>query len=322
MDQGQLGMNDCCSECGKEEGGAGVRLKVCKSCMHAKYCNASCQKNHWASHKKDCKQRAAELHDEALFKDPPAKEDCPICFLPIPKKMICCISLPPATTSSVPIYDFAIAHKEIANENRETYFTCCGKSICEGCLYSCHKSEIDNRCPFCNVDRGSSKTEMVMKRVEANDPASIFILGDHYYKGVAGIQQDRTKAKDLWNRAAELGHSNAHYYLAEVYFDEGDMKKAMFHCEAAAMAGHENARYNLGCVEYDYGNIERALKHWTIVASAGDYHAMNRLRTFFEKGHVSRESIYSTLTAYNYSCVEMRSEARDASIYAAMTETI
>ena len=31
--------------------------------------------------------------DEALFKDPPAKEDCPICFLPMPVNLISCASL-------------------------------------------------------------------------------------------------------------------------------------------------------------------------------------------------------------------------------------
>ena len=47
---------------------------------------------------------------------------------------------------------------------------------------------------------------------------------------------------------------------------------------------------------------------------------MQHLRIAFEKGQLSRESIDSVLTAYNSSCVEMRSEARDASIRA-MTET-
>jgi sulfatase maturation enzyme AslB (radical SAM superfamily) len=64
--------------------GGDVSLKACKSCMLIRYCNADCQKSHWPKHKKECKQRAAELRDEALFKDPPAKEDCPICFLPMP----------------------------------------------------------------------------------------------------------------------------------------------------------------------------------------------------------------------------------------------
>jgi radical SAM protein with 4Fe4S-binding SPASM domain len=54
-----------------------TRSSPCKSCMQAKYCDAECQKKHWATHKADCKRRAAELRDEALFKDPPPKEDCP-----------------------------------------------------------------------------------------------------------------------------------------------------------------------------------------------------------------------------------------------------
>ena len=47
----------------------------------------------------------AMKQDEALFKDPPPKEECPICFLPMPNKLICCVSLPPATITSVPIND-------------------------------------------------------------------------------------------------------------------------------------------------------------------------------------------------------------------------
>ena len=74
----------CCAECGEE---GGVSLKMCQSCMLVKYCNAACQRNHWPKHKKDCKLRAAELHDEALFKDPPPKEDCPICVLPMPEHL-------------------------------------------------------------------------------------------------------------------------------------------------------------------------------------------------------------------------------------------
>jgi hypothetical protein len=84
--------------------------------MLVKYCSAECQRNHWPKHKKDCKLRAAKLRDEALFKDPPAKEDCPICFLPMPNKLICCVLLPPATISSVPIDDYAVAHEELAGE--------------------------------------------------------------------------------------------------------------------------------------------------------------------------------------------------------------
>ena len=99
------------------------------------------------------------------------------------------------------------------------------------------------------------------------------------------------------------------------------MKKAKFHLEAAAMAGNEWARCNLGVLEYNSGFVERAMKHWIIAASAGECYAMHEFRESFEKGRVSRESIDSTLAAYNSSCAEMRSEARDSSIRA-IAETI
>ena len=126
----------CCGECGVT---GGANLKICKSCMLVKYCNAECQRNHWPTHKKDCKLRAAELHDEALFKDPPPKEDCPICFLPMPKKLICCVSLPPATITSVPIDDFAVANEELARKDMEEYYTCCGKKHLRVLLQSFRK---------------------------------------------------------------------------------------------------------------------------------------------------------------------------------------
>ena len=89
--------------------GGDFNLKTCKSCKLVRYYSATCQKNQWSTHKKLCKQRAAKLHDEVLFKEPPAKEDCPICFLPMPINLISCVSIQDATISSVPIYNFVIA---------------------------------------------------------------------------------------------------------------------------------------------------------------------------------------------------------------------
>ena len=313
-----MATNTCCAECGEE---GGVSLKACKACMHARYCSAACQRNHWPKHKTACKVRAAELRDEALFKDPPDKEECPICFLPMPTKLICCVSLPPATIMSVPVYDFAMANEEMARLDMEGYYPCCGKSICRGCAHSFCESGNGNdaKCPFCNSDRAGKteeeQVEEIMKRVEANDATSICLLAGYYYTGIECLQQDQAKAMELYIRAADLGHSKAHYHLGNIYPKEGDFKKAKFHIEAAAMAGREVARCNLGYVEERYGNVEQAIKHWTIAASAGNYEAIHVLRTQFEQGLLRRESIDSTLTAYNNSCAEMRSEARDAAIH-------
>jgi TPR repeat protein len=155
-----------------------------------------------------------------------------------------------------------------------------------------------------------------MKRAEANDAASICVLANFYQHGLNGFQQDHLKAIELYARAADLGRSKAHSYLADIYHEGGNLKKAKFHWEAAAMAGHEVARSNLGVMEAQSGNMERAVKHWTISASAGYYIAMHEMRVGFKKGYVSRETIDSTLEAYNNSCAEMRSEARDTCIRA------
>ena len=218
----------------------------------------------------------------------------------MPIKLISCVSLPPATISSVPIYDFAIANEELASKN-----------VCGGCIHSCRESGNDDKCPFCNSEGGKTEEEDVednMKRVEANDPASIYVLAGFHYDGFGGLQQDQSKAMELYAKAAELGNSEAHSHLGNVYRKGANMKKA------AAMAGHEVSRNILGNMEYDSGNVERAIKHWTIGASAGNYMAMHHLRLCFELGAVSRESIDSVLAAYNSSCAEMRSEARDAYI--------
>ena len=69
-----------CAACGK----GGDDLKGCTACKLVKYCNASCQRVHWPKHKKECKKRAAELHDEALFKQHPPRDECDICMLTLP----------------------------------------------------------------------------------------------------------------------------------------------------------------------------------------------------------------------------------------------
>jgi TPR repeat protein len=142
----------------------------------------------------------------------------------------------------------------------------------------------------------------------------MYNLASYYYHGKLGLLQDQERAMELWTQAAELGSSKAHYELGVCYLEGGDLKKAKFHYEAAAMAGNEDARCNLGTMEAHSGDRERAVKHWTIGASVGHHKAMNLLLGAFNHGLVRRESINSTLTAYNNSCAEMRSGSRDAYI--------
>jgi hypothetical protein len=90
------------------------------------------------------------------------------------------MSLPPATLSSVPIYDYAVANEELVTEPMETYYPCCGKNICRGCAHSFRESG-NYKCPFCNSNRGGKtdeeNVEEIMKRVEANDAVAMGMLG-------------------------------------------------------------------------------------------------------------------------------------------------
>jgi TPR repeat protein len=193
-----------------------------------------------------------------------------------------------------------------------------GRAFARGCIYSFFESGNEETCPFCKTEIMSKtdeeQIEEIMRRVEVNDAGAIYVLGSYNYHGKLGLLQDREKAIELYARAAELGSSEAHFALGTVYDAEGNSKKEKFHNEAAAMAGHETARCNLGTTEAKSGNMVQAVKHWIIAASAGCYIAMYNLKQAFEFGLVSRDEIDSTLTAYNNSCAEMRSEARDAFI--------
>jgi hypothetical protein len=188
----------------------------------------------------------------------------------------------------VPVYDFAIASQELQHVETEKYYDCCGKNVCKGRFYSFCMSGNNDKCSFCNAEVDVTDEVKVAKlttRVEANDSSSTYLLAHNYYHGLKGLQQ---------------GH------LGNVYLEGRDMKKAKFHWEAAAMAGCEVARHNLGVLETNSGNMDQAIKHWIIAASGGQYRAMQELIEYFEKGSVTRESIESTLKAYNNSCAEMR----------------
>ena len=159
--------------------------------------------------------------------------------------------------------------------------------------------------------------------MEVNDAGAMYILGSYNYHGHLGLNQDREKALELYTRAAALGSSKAHFALGLYYREGGDLKKEKFHYEAAAKAGNEVARYNLGCMEYHSGgNVERAVKHWAIAASAGHYDAMHNILGAFKQGVSSRAQIVSTLEAYDNSCAEVRSEARDKYISAVLTYVV
>ena len=279
-----------CASCGKEGG----NLNTCNKCKMVKYCNAACKKKHRSKHKKACERRVAELHDEELFKEHPPREDCPICFLPLP-----------------------------LFGNQAAFHSCCGKLICRGCMYamkeeSCGRGKI-GLCAFCREPYLSSDEENIEKRmqklIEAGHAYALFILASYYANGDCGMQQDGAKANELFLRAGELGCAEAYYDLG-VSYDNGegvevDKKKATYFYELAAMNGDVAARHNLGCDEGNAGNHHRAMKHFILAARAGDKQSLDTVKKGFMNGYVTKNEYTTTLRAYQQRHDEMKSKDRD-----------
>jgi len=281
-----------CAACGK----GGEVLKACTVCKLVTYCSVTCEKAHRQKHKKQCNRRAAELFDEALFQQPPPKDDCPICFLPL---------------------QFGTGYNH--------YQPCCGKFLCSGCVNAV-KAERTNslrnippHCPFCRTPTLTSHEELIercTKRMEANDAEAFMILGCHYHEGEMGLPQNLKKSMGLLLRAAELGSINAHAHLSQAYYNgegvEKDMKKANHHWERAAVGGHDQSRHNLGVLESQHNlSDNRAKKHFMIAARARYDESLKTIRDMFMAGQVTKKEYEMTLRAHKDSQDEMKSDQRD-----------
>eukprot|EP00985_Skeletonema_marinoi_P009725 scaffold4525_cov75-Skeletonema_marinoi.AAC.3 len=113
-----------CASCGIAEVDE-IKLKTCDACDLVRYCSDNCQQDHSQQHEATCKERAAELRDEILFRQPESTHvgDCPICCLPLPIEIVCC---------------------------KSKLQTCCSKVICKGCFYANDKNNL-KKCNVCDL---------------------------------------------------------------------------------------------------------------------------------------------------------------------------
>ena len=276
-----------CANCGKE----GINLIICNKCKEATYCNAACKKKHRSKHKKQCERRVAELHDEALFREPPPQHgDCPICFICLPT---------------------------MASGRR--YYACCGKMICSGCchadVYDNHGNIIvDKKCPFCRTPDPTSNKEMIerlKKRMEVDDPYEFYVMGLYNSFGHHGLPQDSTKAVELLRKARKFGYNNLGHAYSNGDGVERDKKMARHYFELSAMEGIVMARYNLGVDEDNAGNYDRALKHYMIAVGGGYTDSVKEIQRMYMEGQVAKDQYANALRSYQVYLNEIKSDQRD-----------
>ncbi|EJK46112.1 hypothetical protein THAOC_35240 [Thalassiosira oceanica] len=123
------------------------------------------------------------------------------------------------------------------------------------------------------------------------------------------------RAVELYERAADLRVSAAHYNLGVLYAEgtdvEKDMDKAFRHYETSAMTGgHVPARYNLGCIERNAGNYDLALQHMLISAKLGHDHSLTNVKDSFMAGLATKADYAAALRGYQSAIEEMSSPER------------
>ena len=235
------------------------------------------------------------ISDEDLFKDPPPKEDCQICFLPMPHASGACFV-------------------------RKTYLPCCGKILCTGCADASGdemgKGNMNRCCPFCRVSLPFSdrqKSKRYKKRREVGDAEALHKLGNQYKDGSSGLQQNFEKALELQLESARLGSIDARAHVANAYwYGRGvprDINRAKHHWKLAAIGGHESARHILGVLERN-NDMNKAMKHFMIAARAGYDKSLKEVGEGYKKGLVTKDEYASVLRAHKDSRDEMKSEQR------------
>ena len=288
-DENEADVSCCCASCGIVEIDD-IKLKECDDCDLVKYCSDECQEDHRSQHEEACKKRAAELRDELLFKQPESScyGDCPICSLPMPLGGL-----------------------------KFNMNSCCSKFICMGCCHANWRREKEMRlassCPFCRKPAPKTYEEgdkRRMARIEANDPVALRFEGKEQYK-----KGKYDQSFEYWTKAAELGDTEAHFYLACFYRDgegvEKDEEEEIHHLEEAAIGGHPTARYNLGVHELINGNIERSVKHLIMSATQGYDASMKALMKLYKVGFVEKEVLAASLRAHKASVDATKSPQRD-----------
>jgi len=235
--------------------------------------------------------------NDKLFQEPPPKEDCSICMLPMP-------------------------YAENINGVTSSYMHCCGKVICRGCMCVSADEMVDGNikrwCLFCREPIFEEEDHLHLRRLkqrmEMNDANAFFTLGMYYRDGRYGLRPDLNKTVELWGEATELGSIEAHYELGGAYLNgevvEEDEGKAIHHYTLAAIGGHEMARHIVGLIDQRNGNMDRAMKHWMIAARSGFDKSLKKIGEGYKAGHVTKDEYAKTLRSYQVSVYAMKSEER------------
>ena len=230
--------------------------------------------------------------DYKLFAEPPPRTECAICTVMMP-------------------------HQSLKSCDEIMYLPCCGQQICAACRYRLPCQS----CPFCTKPAPRNHREiqeLLFDRIDNNDPWAMISVGALYSSGLHGIPVDHVKSVQMYQRAADLGNSSAHYHLGLLYNTGGegvaqqDKKKAIYHWQQAAMMEHEDARIELGIFDAkENDNPDRAMRHFIMAAKLGSDNALETVKDGYRNGIVKKDDLAIALRGWKASKDEVSDKFRD-----------
>jgi len=236
----------------------------------------------------------AETADIDLFAPVMEKEECPICLIPLP-------------------------HREV----EISFHICCGKRVCDGCIYKNRITEAKNgvpdskhKCAFCRQPPPKNVIKALRKLMKKNNPDAFLKMAGRYESGDGVIQSD-TRVLEMYTRAAELGNARAYGKIGLYYQDrEQDYSKAFAFYEVGAKKGslisHTQRALALALYYGQNGSkVHEIAKHLKVLACSGDEDAMDAYMEEYKNKKVSKEDLTQTLRTYQASYNARKSKDRE-----------
>ena len=229
------------------------------------------------------------------------------------------------------------------NSDNTRYKSCCGNSICDGCITAQKRvrvigtnvklpiagSKEEKRefikiicdsldvCPFCRASDAVSheeRFERLVKQInDRNDPFAMYCLASHYVKGTCGLSVNLEKARELYQRAYDLGDPDAAFDLFILHTEHfTDQTLAMKYLEEGAKRGVEACMVELaGRLARFVGNLDEAKRLTVMAACSGDDDAMEHVKNASWGIQLTKDEFDTTVRAHRAAKDKETNEPRE-----------
>jgi len=240
---------------------------------------------------------ANRTNDSLKEWSPPPRDECPICFVPLP-----------------------------IDDNSTSYRPCCGMIVCKGCIADQVQMFIRdsgdemqeemikalNQCMFCRTNMYGKSDELNRAAAENNRPEGMFRVGLLYL-----ADENNQEGMKWLKRATVLGCGKAAEKIGDILLEDDNETQARFYFNKAAELGRVQSFVKLGSIDLNRGNITTAMDNYRKAATCGvnSKSLVQVLKRGFIAKYITREEYFSTLYKHYKANDEMNSESRKRALH-------